>query len=140
MLAELDGTKHSATILLSGGRKLGAEFALHGSETYVNLYSESEFSGDLRDSEYLVGSLTDGTKVSFVKNLTVGNGYRRHGDGAKFYYVNLQPQLVMVGHQHFNAASKLKTLSVLVDDAPIYTMTATRSVMCQSQNSTLMLS
>jgi hypothetical protein len=41
-IAELRGERHFATILLSEGQTLNAEFALRGRDTYLKLYGSSD--------------------------------------------------------------------------------------------------
>ncbi|WP_140882560.1 HEPN domain-containing protein [Muricoccus nepalensis] len=115
-MVDLEGTKHFAQFEILDSTKLNGEFTLKGAESYVRLYSTVEFKDWTALQKCLLGTIPDGTKVSFIENSPRLRGKHFRAEGV-MHYIEFRPRYVLLGNAHCNEKTAFTSARLLVDDA-----------------------
>lgn len=112
-----EGFKKAGNFTLANGVSLQGELCLKGTETTLELYSDSFF--DSHTTKDIFGLLHDRSKVSLINCFTRSSGDYSKGD--EFYHFSsIFPHFVIFGNQHISSSCQtIHKLSFTVDDASI---------------------
>jgi hypothetical protein len=116
----IEGTKHYARFTLPSGEVADGQFLLDGPQTGVTLYMDRQLSARPGDFITLQANLPGRGYLSFLKCILLGVGTSYSGQGQQIHQVRYEasfyPHFVTLGSHAFFPDSRIRRLSVVVDD------------------------
>lgn len=115
-LSDLKGNRQFAIIRTTTNVAIHAEFLIDGENSFVKIYSNKDLGDDLIKYRNIEGNLSDGTKISFIDNIAREKG-RFHKNNEDMFYITFEPNWISLGDKFLRTEDRLKSISVLTDDA-----------------------
>jgi hypothetical protein len=131
-----EGFKKAGSFILGDGTEVQGELCLNGSETILDLYSDSFVETHAAD---IFGILYDRSNVSLINCITMSRelSYTIDGatDGATHHSSRFFPHFVIFGEQHITSSCRIiSEMTFTIDDAAILFYDRDSPEPCQVDN------